>query len=154
VDLPAFVDTAPYRRMAEQHDKLRRDLAYRYRLETGHLWLLTVAMMRSGDKLASYRILGEALEKVLDLYLEPIVVGDGHAREEVHRALAPLGEERVRFVGAQSETALPSFYGATDLCVWPAVNEAYGMALLEAQATGLPVIAGGAGGVASIVESG
>ncbi len=154
VDLPAFVDTAPYRRMAEQRDRLRRDIAYRYKLETGHLWLLTVAMMRSGDKLASYRLLGEALEQVLDLYWQLIVVGDGHAREDVHRALAPLGEGRVRFVGAQSETALPSFYGAADLCVWPAVNEAYGMALLEAQATGLPVVAGGSGGVPSIVESG
>ena len=154
VDLPAFVDTAPYRRMAEQHDRLRRDIAYRHRLETGHLWLLTVAMMRSGDKLASYKLLGEALEQVLDLYWQLIVVGDGNAREEVHRALAPLGEDRVRFVGAQSESALPSFYGAADLCVWPAVNEAYGMALLEAQATGLPVVAGGSGGVPSIVESG
>ena len=154
IDLPAFVDTAPYRRMAEQHDRLRRDLAYRYQLETGHLWLLTVAMMRPGDKLASYRILGEALEQVLDLYWQLVVVGDGNAREEVHRALAPLGEDRVRFIGTQSETALPTFYGAADMCVWPAVNEAYGMALLEAQATGLPVVAGGAGGVASIVESG
>lgn len=154
VDLPAFLDTAPYRRMAEQHDRLRREIAYRYKLETGHLWLLTVAMMRTGDKLASYRLLGEALEEVIDLYWQLIVVGDGAAREEVHRALGPLGEERVRFVGAQNETALPAFYGAADLCVWPAINEAYGMALLEAQAAGLPVVAGGSGGVPSIVESG
>src|SRR5579871_1888532 len=67
VDLPAFVDTAPYVRVAEQRDQLRRDLAYRYQLGTGHVWLLTVAMMRSGDKLASYRILGEALAQILDL---------------------------------------------------------------------------------------
>jgi glycosyltransferase involved in cell wall biosynthesis len=154
VDLPAFVDTAAYRRMSEEHDRLRRELAYRHKLETGHLWLLSVAMMRTGDKLASYRILGEALEQVLDLYWQLIVVGDGNAREEVVRALAPLGEDRVRFVGAQSETGLPPYYGAADLCVWPAVNEAYGMALLEAQSAGLPVVAGGAGGVPSIVESG
>ena len=31
---------------------------------------------------------------------------------------------------------------ACDLLVWPAVREAYGMALLEAQASGLPVLAG------------
>lgn len=154
VDLPAFVDTSVYRRMSEQHDRLRREIAYRHKLETGHLWLLSVAMMRMGDKLASYRLLGEALERVLDLYWQLIVVGDGTAREEVVRALAPLGEDRVRFVGAQSETALPAYYGAADLCVWPAVNEAYGMALLEAQAAGLPVVAGGTGGVPSIVESG
>ena len=154
IDLPAFVDTAAYRRMAEQHDRLRREIAERHKLETGHLWLLTVAMMRAGDKLASYRLLGEALKQVLDLDWQLIVVGDGGAREEVIRALAPLGEGRVRFVGAQSEARLPAYYGAADLCVWPAVNEAYGMALLEAQAAGLPVVAGGAGGVSSIVESG
>ncbi len=154
IDLPAFVDTANYRAMAEQHDRLRREMADRHKLEVGHLWLLTVAMMRMGDKLASYRILGEALEQLLDLHWQIIVVGDGAAREEVMQALAPLGEERVRFVGAQGESRLPSYYGAADICVWPAVNEAYGMALLEAQAAGLPVVAGESGGVPSIVESG
>ncbi|HUC71051.1 MAG TPA: glycosyltransferase, partial [Stellaceae bacterium] len=34
---------------------------------------------------------------------------------------------------------------------WPAVNEAFGMALLEAQASGLPVVAGASGGVAGVV---
>jgi glycosyltransferase involved in cell wall biosynthesis len=41
-----------------------------------------------------------------------------------------------------------------DLCVWPAHNEALGMALLEAQMYGVPVIAGRSPGVASIVEHG
>jgi glycosyltransferase involved in cell wall biosynthesis len=36
--------------------------------------------------------------------------------------------------------------------VWPAVNEAFGMALLEAQAQGLPVIAGNERGVAAVVH--
>jgi len=154
VDLPAFLDTAIYRAMAEQHDRLRREVAFRHKLEVGHLWLLTVAMMRMGDKLASYRILGEALEQLLDLYWQIIIVGDGAAREEVTQALAPLGEERVRLVGAQNESQLHSYYGAADVCVWPAVNESYGMALLEAQAAGLPVVAGETEGVPTIVESG
>jgi glycosyltransferase involved in cell wall biosynthesis len=34
------------------------------------------------------------------------------------------------------------------------VNEAYGMALLEAQAHACPVVAGAYGGVASVVEDG
>ena len=40
---------------------------------------------------------------------------------------------------------------AADLYVWPAINEAFGMALLEAQASELPVVAGASGGVAEIV---
>jgi glycosyltransferase involved in cell wall biosynthesis len=43
---------------------------------------------------------------------------------------------------------------SADLCVWPALNEAFGMALLEAQASGVPVVAGAAGGVKEIVLHG
>jgi len=43
---------------------------------------------------------------------------------------------------------------SADLCVWPALNEAFGMALLEAQASGVPVVAGATGGVSEIVVHG
>src|SRR5260370_1877805 len=43
---------------------------------------------------------------------------------------------------------------SADLCVWPALNEALGMALLEAQASGVPVVAGAAGAVSDILVHG
>jgi glycosyltransferase involved in cell wall biosynthesis len=49
---------------------------------------------------------------------------------------------------------LRSFYAGAHLLAWPAVNEAYGMALLEAQALGCPVVAGAFGGVPSVVRHG
>ena len=61
--------------------------------------LIVVAMMRHGDKLASYRLLGEALSRLLDLDWSLEVVGDGAARREVEHALAPLGR-RVVWAGA------------------------------------------------------
>jgi glycosyltransferase involved in cell wall biosynthesis len=115
--------------------------------------LIAVAMMRPGDKLASYRVLGAALSRLCDLDWSLELVGDGAARTEVEAALAPLAG-RVRWMGALDAAAVARRLAAADLCVWPAVNEAFGMALLEAQAAGLAVVAGAGGGVAEIVASG
>jgi glycosyltransferase involved in cell wall biosynthesis len=108
--------------------------------------------MRPGDKLASYRLLGAALAGLLDLEWSLDVVGDGAARAEVETALAPLGA-RVRYRGALDDTAVAAALAEADLMVWPAVNEAFGMALLEAQASGLPLVAGDSGGVGGVVTS-
>jgi glycosyltransferase involved in cell wall biosynthesis len=114
--------------------------------------MIAVAMMRHGDKLASYRALGAALASLLDLPWSLDIVGDGAARAEVECALAPLGS-RIRYRGALDEAGIAAALGEADLFVWPAVNEAFGMALLEAQASGLPVVAGASGGVGGIIVS-
>src|SRR5262249_52031442 len=49
---------------------------------------------------------------------------------------------------------LVPIYAASDLYVWPAMNEAIGMSILEAQAAGLPVVAGEVGAIGVIVSSG
>jgi glycosyltransferase involved in cell wall biosynthesis len=110
-------------------------------------------MMREGDKLLSYQLLGAALTGLLDLPWSLEVIGDGPARADVESALAPLGS-RVSYRGALDETAIARTLAVADLFVWPAINEAFGMALLEAQASGLPVVGGASGGVDGIVVSG
>jgi glycosyltransferase involved in cell wall biosynthesis len=45
-------------------------------------------------------------------------------------------------------------YGACDLFAWPAVNEAYGMAMLEAEAAGLAVVSCNLRGVPDVVVDG
>lgn len=112
--------------------------------------LIAVAMMRPGDKLASYRLLAAALAMLADLDWSLDIVGDGEARGEVTAAFAIFGP-RIRWRGALDETAVPAALAEADLFVWPAINEAFGMALLEAQASGLPVVAGAGGGVSGIV---
>jgi glycosyltransferase involved in cell wall biosynthesis len=112
--------------------------------------LLAVAMMRDGDKLASYRLLADALARLDDLDWALTVVGDGPARREIE----PLFGARARFLGVVPEARLPAVYAAADIYVWPAVREAYGMALLEAQAAGVPAVAGAVGGVPDILRDG
>jgi glycosyltransferase involved in cell wall biosynthesis len=115
--------------------------------------MIAVAMMRYGDKLASYQILGNALSRLLDLPWSLEVIGDGPARRDVAEAFYQL-EQRVTWVGEIGPMEIAQRLASADLCVWPALNEAFGMALLEAQASGVPVVAGDAGGVSEIVVHG
>ena len=112
--------------------------------------LVTVAMMRDGAKLASYRVLAQALRLLDGSPWTLDVVGDGPARADVVAAFAPLAP-RVRFLGEQPASALPALLAACDLFVWPAIDEAIGIAFLEAQACGLPVVGGDGPGVAAVV---
>ncbi|MGI6245441.1 MAG: glycosyltransferase [Pseudochelatococcus sp.] len=115
--------------------------------------LLTVAMMRPGDKLESFRLLARALAQVGRPW-RLTVAGDGEARAEVEALFAGLPGE-VAFPGLVDDpAALAALYVEADLLVWPAVNEAYGMVFLEAAAQGCPALAGDHGGVASVVIDG
>lgn len=152
--LAPFLDPAPFQAARRERTAHRARLATTLNVDSARPWLLAVGMMRPGDKLASYRLLGRALALIARPAFGLIVVGDGGARGAVEDALAPLGADRVTYAGSQAETALPAFYAAADLMVWPAVNEAYGMALLEAQAAGLAVVAGRERGVFEIIVDG
>ncbi len=150
-NLAPFADLAPFRAAAAERERHRADLAKACGLDPARPWLLTVAMMRPGDKLASYRALAEALAGLTDLPWQLLVVGDGAAHAEVEAAFGAISRDRLRFLGERPAAALPAIYAAADLYAWPAVNEAFGMALLEAQGSGLPVIAGRYGGVPAVV---
>ena len=152
--LPPFLDPAPFRAAADRREACRRDLARTHGLEPSVPWLAVAAMMRSGDKLASYGALARALGHVRDLPWRLLVAGDGPARGEVEAAFAAAIPERAVFLGALSLNDVAATYAAADLCVWPAVNEAYGMALLEAQAAGVPVVSCATRGVPDVVEHG
>jgi glycosyltransferase involved in cell wall biosynthesis len=138
ISVKPFIDAACYGKFSNRNEGATR--------------LIVVAMMRYGDKLASYRLLGEALSRLLDLSWSLEVIGNGAARTEVEDALAPI-RERVIWAGTLDPAKIAARLAASDLYVWPAVNEAFGMAFLEAQASGLPVVAGDVGGVSEIVVS-
>ena len=117
--------------------------------------LVCVAMMRHGRKAESFRLLARALERTTHLPWRLLVVGDGPARGEVEAAFAGLESAgRVVFLGMRSPPALYGIVSACDLFVWPALGEPIGMAMLEAQALGVPVVAGETRGVGAVVVHG
>lgn len=154
ITLRPFLDGSTYQSAANDRDQHREDLARRFALDPGVPWLLAVSMMREGDKAQSYATLSKALERVRQPNWNVIVVGNGEARADVESAIRKSAGARAHFLGELALDELPALYAASDIYVWPAVNEAFGMSILEAQASGLPVVAGSTPGVASIVADG
>lgn len=86
------------------------------------------------------------------------VVGDGPLREELEH-LAARQASAIRFHGAQDANAVRALFGASDVFVLPSVHadgdeEAQGLVLQEAQASGLPVVSTTTGGIAEGVLDG
>jgi glycosyltransferase involved in cell wall biosynthesis len=78
-----------------------------------------------------------------------VLVGDGPARQELEQALAG---RRVLFTGYLKGEALAEAYASADLFAFPSTTETFGQVVLEAMASGLPVIAFDAEGVRDLVR--
>lgn len=118
--------------------------------ETEAIKLVCVAMLRAGDKLHSLVLLAHALHHVRGDYTLHII-GDGAAFQRARTLFVGLP---VVFEGQLQGRALQAAVSACDLMVWPSVNEAIGMAMLEAQSCGVAVLSTREGGVPSIVADG
>ncbi|TGW06218.1 glycosyltransferase family 1 protein, partial [Mesorhizobium sp. M2D.F.Ca.ET.145.01.1.1] len=81
--------------------------------------LVTVAMMRPGDKVESYRMLAQALGSIGHLPWTMSVVGEGPARDEVKAQFAGLPAERIEWLGAIEPAAVPDALYRGGIYVWP-----------------------------------
>ncbi len=83
-----------------------------------------------------------AVEKNLDAFLSlrlpgsKVVVGDGPARADLQRAFPD-----VTFLGTREGAELAAIYASSDVFVFPSLTDTFGIVLLEAAASGLPVAA-------------
>lgn len=60
----------------------------------------------------------------------------------------------VRFLSARPNEEVAELYRAADVCLMPSRSESFGLVALEAQASGLPVVASAVDGLVHVVESG
>ena len=83
-----------------------------------------------------------------------VIAGEGPALGDLKALASSLGiADRVRFIGyLDREKDLPNCYAAADAFVFASRTETQGLVLLEAMASGLPVVALSAMGTTDIVE--
>src|SRR5213078_2192131 len=125
----------------------------------GGPWLLTVSRL---DTHKGIDTVIRALPAVRAAFptVRYAVAGVGSRRPEFERLVAALGlGDAVRFLGFVADADLPALYNAADLYVgasrrYDLLAEGFGIALVEASACGLAVVAGDSGGVPDAVRDG
>jgi glycosyltransferase involved in cell wall biosynthesis len=81
-----------------------------------------------------------------------VVVGDGELRDQLLQQVAELGlEDTVRLVGARPPDEIPGWLAAADMFVLPSRYEGMSIAVMEAMASGLPVVATEVSGTAELI---
>ncbi|MBU1229939.1 MAG: glycosyltransferase [Proteobacteria bacterium] len=80
-----------------------------------------------------------------------VIVGDGPYLEEMRAQLAGLP---VVFTGYLQGSALAEAYAGSDLFVFPSATDTFGNVVLEAQASGLPVVVTSSGGPRESMQPG
>ena len=84
-----------------------------------------------------------------------IIVGDGKLRAGYERSMQNAGIPDVGFAGFVSEEDLTRYYATADICCAPATgHESFGIVLLEAMASGKPVVASNIDGYAAVLTHG
>lgn len=106
-------------------------------------YYLTVA------RLVSHKHIELAIQACRALKRKLVIVGDGPERS----ALQQLSDESIHFTGPISDACLKEYYAKCRAVLFPSYED-YGLVPLEAQASGRPVIAYGAGGALETIAQG
>jgi len=84
-----------------------------------------------------------------------VIIGDGSERKQLENLTEKLElKEKIKFLGEIPNERIPEYLAGADCFVLPSIKEGFGIAILEAQAVGLPVIATKMGGILDIIKDG
>ncbi len=112
-----------------------------------------VLMFAGGDwerKGVSYTI--EALSLLPRPDVKLLIVGSGD--EKLYGQLAELKQVRERIIFVPHTSVLWEYYAASDIFVFPTIYEPFGLVIVEAMASALPVITSGVAGAADVIIDG
>lgn len=106
---------------------------------------MTVSRLASSERYKEHDRVIESLPRVLLEHPDAIylIVGDGDDRHRLEILATEVGvQERLRFAGFVAARELPDYFHLADVLVMPTTGEGFGIAFLEAMASGIAVIGG------------
>ncbi len=149
-----FIDPGPYDSVRRLHTAQSAAITHRLALDTDTPRLLFVGDMHPGDGLESCSQMARAMSRLAMVPYRLIVIGDGPARGEVEAMLRRLPLGRVHVVGGLPPEEVIPYYAISDILLAPCAGGTHGRTLLEALATGLPIVACDTPGVRDVVHDG
>ena len=128
-------------------------LRKKYNLPANAIILLTISRLDSskniGFLIKSFKRISR---KNLIAYL--VIVGEGPSKRILKQQSAKLGlKDKIIFAGEIAHKDIAKYYFASDMFVFNSFGETQGLVMIEAMASGLPVIATDATGVRDIVAN-
>jgi glycosyltransferase involved in cell wall biosynthesis len=120
--------------------------------------LTLLSVMRLAERkrpIPLLKMLYAAQRQVPDVPMRAVIVGSGPLEPSLRRWLHRHHlEDRVTLAGTRSPAEIRDLCARADVYLAPATQESFGIAALEARATGLPVVAMRSGGVREFVKHG
>lgn len=116
--------------------------------------VLFVAALTKWHRYKGLDILIEAFRLIHDKDVKLLVVGGGDLKSEYEAYTKSVNlTDKVVFVGEVSDDLLPKYYSIADMLVLPSKDrsEGFGLTILEANASGKPVIGSNIGGIPGIL---
>lgn len=95
----------------------------------------------------------DALSQIKQENFHLMVIGDGNQREHLEKMAKEAGlVNKVSFLGLVSHKSISQYYSQSDLFILPSLNEGMSNTVLEAMASGLPIITTNVGGSKELIK--
>ena len=136
---------------AKVKDWAKHEAQAKFKLEKNKLTILYVGRLATEKSLD---VLIDTLKEIpphLLYKLQVNIVGDGPMRQEIKKQTKKY-DLPINLLGFQQGDNLSLLYQAGDIFFFPSATETFGNVVLEALASGLPVIGAKAGGVKDLVK--
>ncbi len=128
--IPNAIDTKRFTFNPEKRNRIREELGVSNSFIIGHVGRMTYPK----NHIFLLKMFAKFSQKIKNAKL--LLVGDGELMESIVEEAKNLGiEKNVIFVGSKLNTC--DYYQAMDLFVFPSIWEGLGIAVIEAQASGL-----------------